>query len=121
MKPGKWFRTGWTPEQLALLGTAPDAQLAKRLGRSPEAVRAKRCLRRVPLFSATAENSQRAWAEEDLALVGTDRDEVIARKIGRTAKAVGDKRRARGIAHSGVHSGNRHRPRLAGVVLRGPK
>ncbi|HJZ55571.1 MAG TPA: hypothetical protein VKE74_11455 [Gemmataceae bacterium] len=97
---GKWFRDGWTPEQIALLGTAPDAQLARRLGRS-QAVRAKRCLRRVPVFGATAENAQRAWAKEDLALVGTDRDEVIGRKIGRTAKAVGDRRRARGIAPVG--------------------
>ncbi len=34
--------TRWTPEQLALLGTLPDAEVARRTGRTPNAVRIKR-------------------------------------------------------------------------------
>src|SRR5262249_54439856 len=30
----RWQRNGWTPEQLALLGTAPDAEVAARLRRT---------------------------------------------------------------------------------------
>jgi hypothetical protein len=40
--PQRWAKTGWTPEQLALLGTLPDAKLAARIGRSATAVRVMR-------------------------------------------------------------------------------
>jgi hypothetical protein len=40
--PRRWAETGWTPEQLALLGTRPDEQLAEQLGRTAHAVRLKR-------------------------------------------------------------------------------
>src|SRR5262249_47859807 len=38
----RWERGGWTPEQLALLGTAPDAEVAAKIGRSVAAVWWKR-------------------------------------------------------------------------------
>jgi hypothetical protein len=34
---------GWAKAELGLLGTAPDAEVARRIGRSYEAVRQKRC------------------------------------------------------------------------------
>jgi hypothetical protein len=40
--PKRWAKTGWQQWQLDLLGTAPDAELAARFGRSRSAVRAKR-------------------------------------------------------------------------------
>ena len=40
--PNRWAETGWTPEQLALLGTIPDAELAAQIGRSATPVRVKR-------------------------------------------------------------------------------
>jgi hypothetical protein len=40
--PRRWSETGWTPEQLARLGTLPDEQLAEQLGRTATAVRVKR-------------------------------------------------------------------------------
>jgi hypothetical protein len=46
--PQRWAETGWTAEQLALLGTLPDEQVAKRIGRTPEAVRVKRGKLRIP-------------------------------------------------------------------------
>jgi hypothetical protein len=40
--PNRWAETGWTPEQLALLGTLPDGELAAQIGRSATAVRVMR-------------------------------------------------------------------------------
>jgi hypothetical protein len=34
---------GWTAEELALLGTAPDAEVAAQIGRTEGAVTLKRC------------------------------------------------------------------------------
>jgi hypothetical protein len=39
---------GWTAEQLALLGTVPDAELARRFGRTVDAVRLKRTRLGIP-------------------------------------------------------------------------
>src|SRR5262245_6841055 len=41
---GPW----WTAEQLALLGTLPDAEVARQVGRSENAVRQRRCLLGIP-------------------------------------------------------------------------
>jgi hypothetical protein len=38
----RWKTTGWTPEQLALLGQLPDAEVAAKIGRTEKAVRVKR-------------------------------------------------------------------------------
>jgi hypothetical protein len=46
--PNRWAATGWTAEQLALLGRVPDAELAARIGRTEEAVRRKRTAAGVP-------------------------------------------------------------------------
>jgi hypothetical protein len=94
----RWQRTGWTPEQLARLGTAPDAEVAAALGKTLGAVRWKRCRQRVPAFAAGPEHSRRGWAEQELDVLGTDHDEAIAVRLKRTAKAVGHKRRELGIA-----------------------
>lgn len=40
--PDRWAGRGWTAEQEALLGTAPDAEVAARVGRTAEAVRCRR-------------------------------------------------------------------------------
>src|SRR5262249_13675357 len=46
--PDRWAETGGTAEQLALLGTAPDEDLARRLGGSVKAVRVRRTRRGIP-------------------------------------------------------------------------
>jgi hypothetical protein len=38
----RWAEDGWTPEELGLVGTLPDMELAERIGRSRVAVRACR-------------------------------------------------------------------------------
>jgi hypothetical protein len=46
--PQRWAQTGWTAGQLALLGTLPDDEVAKRIGGTPGAVRVKRGKLRIP-------------------------------------------------------------------------
>jgi hypothetical protein len=46
--PGYNLGPWWTPEQLALLGTVPDEDLAKQLGRTTDAVRCQRTRRGIP-------------------------------------------------------------------------
>jgi len=41
-------RRPWAPEELTLLGTLPDVELAVRLGRTPSAVRGVRAKRGIP-------------------------------------------------------------------------
>jgi hypothetical protein len=41
---------GWTAEELALLGTAPDAEVAAEIGRTEGAVTLKRCKLGIPTF-----------------------------------------------------------------------
>jgi len=48
--PKRWAKDGWTPSQLALLGTVQDDEVAGRIGRTPDAVRIKRTRRRIPTF-----------------------------------------------------------------------
>lgn len=40
--PDRWKESGWTAEQVALLGTLPDEELAQRIERTRQAVRLKR-------------------------------------------------------------------------------
>jgi hypothetical protein len=39
---GRWTEDGWKPEEIALLGTMPDEELARQLGRSLNSVSLKR-------------------------------------------------------------------------------
>jgi hypothetical protein len=55
--PNRWAETGWKPEELALLGTMPDEELARRTGRTANAVRLARNRRGIP--SARAGRTRR--------------------------------------------------------------
>jgi hypothetical protein len=46
LQPG-YHGPRWTQGQLALLGTAPDAEVAARIGKSRNAVRAQRVRRKI--------------------------------------------------------------------------
>jgi hypothetical protein len=69
----------WTPEQLAMLGTMLDADVARLTGRTPDAVRC--CRQKLGIGNP----SSPVWTEEELALLGTMPDEVVAARTGRTA------------------------------------
>ena len=85
----------WRPEETALIGTAPDENLAELLGRSVSSV-TKRRLYLERKHRAALKN--RPWSEEDIKLLGTATDAQVAQKTGRTPRQVAFMRRAMGIA-----------------------
>jgi hypothetical protein len=88
---GQYLRHGyhgprWTRRQLALLGKAPDEEVALRIGRTAEAVRQRRELLGIP---NPADNR---WRAEDIALLGTLPDREVAGQLGRPLHSVTQKR-----------------------------
>jgi hypothetical protein len=80
-----------SPWQLTLLGTAPDNEVARRIGRTPKAAQVMRSKRGIPNPSGPG------WIEGELALLGTAPDAEVAAKVGRTEGAVTLKRCLLGI------------------------
>jgi hypothetical protein len=81
----------WTKAERALLGKLPDAQVARRTGRTAAAVRVKR----VELVLPNPETL--AWTAEEIALLGTTADAEIAERTGRTRSAVSSQRWQLGV------------------------
>jgi hypothetical protein len=83
----------WTANEDRLLGTMPDRELAKRLGRSRDATIGRRRKLRISPFSPHG----RRWSRLEDELLGTMSDRTLARKFERSAKTVSKHRIARGI------------------------
>jgi hypothetical protein len=83
----------WAAEDTALLGHVPDAELARRTGRTVGAVRQKREELGIPNLAANR------WRYE-VALLGTLPDREVARRLGRSLQSVTQKRIKLGIANS---------------------
>jgi hypothetical protein len=88
---GQYFRHGyhgprWTKRQLALLGKAPDEEVARRIGRTAEAVRQRRELLGIPNPAGNR------WRAEDIAQLGTMPDREVAHQLGRSLQSVTQKR-----------------------------
>jgi hypothetical protein len=81
----------WSDADLALLGTLTDDEVARRTGRSWNAVRQKREELGLPNPAAGR------WAAEEVALLGTLADEEVARGLGRSLRSVIRIRRKLGI------------------------
>ena len=81
----------WTEDELALLGTMVDAQVARQTGRTTGAVRQKREELGIP------NPASKRWAAEEIALRSTLPDEAVGRQIGRSRSAVTVKRIELGI------------------------
>jgi hypothetical protein len=81
----------WSDADLALLGTLTDDEVARRTGRSWNAVRQKRQERGIPNPAAGR------WAAEEVALLGTRADDEVARGLGRSLRSVIRMRRKLGI------------------------
>jgi hypothetical protein len=81
----------WMAEERKLLGEMPDAEVARRIGRTVDAVRIERERRGIPNPVLWG------WTAEDIAQLGTETDAEVAGRIGRTPSAVAQKRIALGI------------------------
>ena len=65
----------WAPEEIRLIGKMPDEEVAKRIGRSPGAVKAqrlKRGLRHAP------RPDHKPWTRKEERLLGKKTDEELA-------------------------------------------
>lgn len=78
-------------EDVALLGTLPDEEIAQRTGRSVSAVRSKRTLSGIKNAFAGG------WTAEEIAQLGTGTDTEVGKRIGRSGAACAHKRFTLGI------------------------
>jgi hypothetical protein len=85
----------WTAQEFALLGTLPDAEVTRRTGRTPNAVRQMR--ERLGLPNPAGNR----WTAAGIALLGTLPDREVARRLGRSLASVTQKRIKLGIANPG--------------------
>lgn len=87
----------WSAEEIALVGTAPDSEVAKKLGVSRMMVGRKRNELNIPPYPKKACGHGRElpfeWTEEALALLGTEPDMDVAMKLGISRQAVFRKRK----------------------------
>lgn len=82
----------WTPEMTALLGTAPDFELAARWGINHVTVAKARYRRCIP-----SHQPQKRWTTGQVAMLGKMPDAEVARRTGRSKWAVTAARRELGI------------------------
>jgi hypothetical protein len=81
----------WTEDEIALLGQLSEAVVAKKIGRTAEAVRLKRV--KLGLSNPTTTH----WNAEEIALLGTMPDEDVAKRLGQSVASVTQKRCKLGI------------------------
>ncbi|MDI6793825.1 MAG: hypothetical protein QME81_13335 [bacterium] len=85
-----WSRSSsWTAEEINLLGTMPDRQVAQIIGRSETAVNSCRLRRQIPGWGTT----DKQWTKREEKLLGTKPDRVAAQLLGVPTKIVEDRRR----------------------------
>src|SRR5688500_12459233 len=80
---------GWTVEEIALLGTRTDAEIARRIKRTAEVVRACRNALGIPPSGPLLGR----WDDDEIKLLGTAPDDEIAKVLERKVSAVTQKRR----------------------------
>ena len=83
----------WAPEDMSLLGTMPDEEVARRTGRTAGAVRQKREELGIPNPAGNR------WTAEGIALLGMLPDREVARRLGRSLQSVTQKRIKLGIGN----------------------
>jgi hypothetical protein len=99
----------WRPEEIALLGTASDQELAARLGRTVLAVLTRR--QKVGILQRAA---VRPWRPHEIELLGTAPDVEIAARLERSVSAVRRRRRELGILYQPVRRWRPHEIELLG-------
>lgn len=83
----------WTEREIAMLGTATDAAVAKRLKRTVSAVLTKRHAMGIAAFR----QHSREWTQKEIAMLGKMSDAKVAEALGVTRKHVIEVRRRLGI------------------------
>ena len=81
---GPW----WTPEEEALLGTMPDAEVAERTGRTVEAVRCHRKQLGIVNPGVRVPRHPRPWSAEEDQMARALPPAETARRTGRSLMAV---------------------------------
>jgi hypothetical protein len=84
----------WTPAEDALLGTATDDTISKRIGRSKGAIAQRRCRLRIPAIDYCNGQDHIRWGATELAMLGRHPDAYISRITGRSVQEVAAKRKA---------------------------
>src|SRR5437667_12600786 len=85
----------FTPDEIELLGTLPDHELAHRFGCPPSSVQHKR----LHLKKKYINPRYRWWPPEETRLLGTKPDAEIAALVGRPIQAVKLQRHKLGISN----------------------
>jgi hypothetical protein len=85
----------WTAAEKQLLGTMPDGELARKLGRRYQSVARMRNLLGRPRVRPAHHRGWKAWEDQ---LVGVLPDREVARRTGRSLGAVMVRRRSKGLA-----------------------
>jgi hypothetical protein len=70
----------WTNEELRLLGKQPDRDMARRFGRSVQAIVTKRHLRGIKRFIGPGD--RRPWTSAEDRWLGTAPDYKVAQNLG---------------------------------------
>ncbi len=85
----------WQKWELALIGTAPDNAVARKIGRSVVSVRKKRYSLGLPCVPLV-----KPWTPAEIALLGKLPDKEIARRVGKRYSTVQLKRTQLGITNA---------------------
>lgn len=100
----------WRPEEIALVGTGPDDEIAARLQRTAGAVRTKRWQ------LGLVERSVWPWRPHEIERLGTASDAEVAAELGRSVSAVSDKRVRLGIRYRSFRYWQPDEMRLLGTA-----
>jgi len=84
----------WTVKEDNLLGTARDEEIAARIRRSEDAVRARRNILGIPAWNASY---SKPWTPQEDALLGVVPDRLLAKRLKRTFLAVQARREIKQI------------------------
>jgi hypothetical protein len=93
----------WSNDELALLGTMPDAKLARRLKRTRDSVRQAREKRDI----APPDSQRPRWTEGEDELLRTLPAPEVVRRTGRTLAAIYCRRRELELPDGRRHNGRR--------------
>lgn len=102
-KPRERHKYDWTPQNIALLGTMTDQEVADRIGGKADAIREKRLSLGIKAYKPQASPVKGKprpnfnWTEQAVALLGTKPDKLVAQELGLAITTVALKRRSLGI------------------------